>query len=207
MERSKSQYLWAYLSDGSKFIDPSSIYFNNQPLKKLEDGQYEYYKHYRGNTEGSNQTSCLTIAGLDGEGYNIIENIHDEIIFRNLTYKDTLDISSGITIEYSSFRHGNENVLIDMQYDYYADIEKKKFYYYRQRFYAKDNNGVVHIPADVLKELPKPAEGTDLPFCTIELSRTIPITEYIKSARGNNMLVGKVCTTSLVTRVYLKWSF
>lgn len=106
--RSKNQYLGAYLSDGSDFADPKAIYFSNQPLTKLEVGQYQYYRHYLGNTENP-QTSCLTIAGFDGNNYNIIGNIDDEIVFKNLDYCDTLDLSKGITIEYSSPRYGNDS--------------------------------------------------------------------------------------------------
>lgn len=91
-----------------------------------------------------------------------------------------------------------------MQYDYYTGEDGKKEHYYRKWLYVKDNHGSVHIPAEMLKEFPVSVKGAMLPYCTIELSRTIPTTEYVKSSSGNSMLVGKVYEASFTTHVRLK---
>ena len=144
-----SNYSWAYISDGVKFVNPASISCNGVPMKKLEDGQYEFFD---GGGNGHLTRINWNVNNILGHTYNVTDANLPKIIFTNIHNDDVIDISRGLNIQYTGNVEEVESILVRIQYNYYVGFSNEHRMFRFEKFFP--NNGNIVLTEDDLASFP-----------------------------------------------------
>lgn len=149
--------VFAYITDGYDFVNPSTVVANNEPLENMDN----YYGQFIGSVApfptGPTYNISWNISGWAGINYNGIQTISNPMDYITPVYLDTIYSTQGLSITYTGAANvdsvsvsivpaGSENfVLLGLTNSPSVNTYNLTF----------PDNGSIWISANVLSNLPK----------------------------------------------------
>ena len=154
---SNSVNVYAYITDGSDFVNPTSVYANNFELANMDNYVGQYSALVTPFPQGPPYNIIWNIYGWANRDYHGVQDISNKLDFLNLNYLDTVHSSSNLSISYSGFENIDSvsvQIMLGSAENYYffnLDTLLPNSEYYID----VPDNGNILIPSSVLSNLPQ----------------------------------------------------
>jgi hypothetical protein len=148
--------LTTYFTDGYSFVNPSSVYAEQNPLQRIDNFNGQY-----GGTVDLNSLAydyfTWQINGYLGSNISLNQKFANPLLFTNFNWGDTISLAQGRTLNYSGYQ-SNSTIYVNVQNDPTSnEIYRNDTTQYSTDGFSKfipDNGSITITPQDLSVLMP-----------------------------------------------------
>ena len=169
-EVEKSNFAWAYISDGLTFLNLSDIKCNGEQMRDISEGiggQYEYVL-----MDDYLRTINWEMSNYIGANYYKTDTNFPEIVITNVVIGDTISVSDGININYTGYCGGSSGFIEVYVNMFVKDPISGTIGEYKTRTVTSDDGNVYISPQQLRNDFPIISSSNGAYGITIQLYRS-----------------------------------